>query len=62
MKYSELKKLLKKNGCFLHHNGKRHEIWINPKTGKQFPIGRHNSGQEVAKGTLDSILRDAGLK
>ena len=59
--YGELKKMLKKGGCYFDHNGKRHEIWINPKTGVQFPVGRYNS-QEVKTGTLKSILEDAGLK
>lgn len=61
MTHGELKRLLKKNGCEFHHHGKRHDIWINPKTGKQFPVGRHDK-QEVPPGTRDSILKDAGLK
>lgn len=61
MTYGELKRLLKKNGCYLHHDGKKHEIWYSPITGKQFPVGRHNS-QEVRPGTLKSIKTDAGLK
>lgn len=61
MTYGELKKILKKNGCYLHHNAKRHEIWYSEKTGIQFPVGRHNS-QEVKNGTLKSIMNDAGLK
>lgn len=61
MRYGELKKLLKGNGCYLHREGKRHEIWYSPKTRKSFTVGRHN-GQEVASGTLDSILKEAGLK
>lgn len=61
MTYSELKKLLKKNGCRLHHQGTRHEIWENTKTGVQFPVGRHNT-EEVKKKTLESIKNAAGLK
>jgi len=61
MTYGELKKLLKKSGCFFHHQGSRHEIWKNPKTGDEFPVGRHNT-QEVPKGTLNSIKDSAGLK
>jgi predicted RNA binding protein YcfA (HicA-like mRNA interferase family) len=60
MTYGELKRLVKKNGCFLHHQGKRHEIWENPKTGKQFPIGRHDS-KEVRESTLKRVKTDAGL-
>ena len=61
MTYGELKRELKKNGCYLHHHGSRHEVWENPKTGKQFPLGRHDT-KEVPKGTLDSIRKAAKLK
>ncbi|WP_294471548.1 type II toxin-antitoxin system HicA family toxin [uncultured Ruminococcus sp.] len=61
MKYSELKKLLKKNGCYLVREGANHEQWFSPQTGKTFSIGRHK-GQEVASGTLKNIKRDAGLE
>ena len=60
MKYSELKKLLVKNGCKLEREGHEHEIWLSPITGKRFSVGRHKS-QEVASGTLKRILKDAGL-
>ncbi len=60
MTYGELKRLLNKAGCFLHHQGSRHEIWKNPKTGKLFPVGRHDT-MEVRDGTLKAIKRDAGI-
>jgi predicted RNA binding protein YcfA (HicA-like mRNA interferase family) len=61
MKYSELEKLLRKNGCKILRNGTRHDIWVNTKTGKRFTMPRHH-GQEVAEGTKNSILKSAGLK
>lgn len=61
MKYSELKKLLKKNGCEFRHEGKRHEIWYSPKTGIEFPVGRHNS-QDVAPGTFKAIMKQSGIE
>lgn len=61
MKYSELKKLLKKNGCQLLREGAGHEIWYSPKTAKTFSVGRHNT-EDVKKGTLKSIMKDAGLE
>lgn len=61
MKYSELKKILKKYGCFFDHSGGRHEIWYSPITKKNFPIGRHRT-EEVAEGTLKMILRQAGIE
>ena len=61
MKYSELKKLLKKRGCRFDHEGKKHEIWFSPITGRIFPVSRHDS-EDCPAGTLNSILKDAGLK
>lgn len=61
MTYSELKKLLKKNGCKMIRQGANHEVWQNTKTNKLFTVGRHKS-QEVSAGTLQSIKKDAGLK
>ncbi len=61
MKFSELKKLLKKNGCKFDHDGKKHEIWYSPITGNYFTVGRHNS-QDVASGTFKAIMEQAGIK
>lgn len=61
MKVSELKKLLKQEGCYLDAEYTNHEWWYSPKTGKHFPIPRHNA-KEIKTGTLNSILKDAGLK
>lgn len=62
MKVSELKKQLKQHGCY-HDNQDYtgHERWYSPKTGKYFPVPRHDS-KEVATGTLNRIYKDAGLK
>lgn len=62
MKYNELEKKIKKIGCF--DTGKQmngHPIWHSPKTGKDFKMSNHGSG-EVATGTLNAILKAAGLK
>ena len=61
MKYSELKKLLKENGCRIEREGANHEIWYSPVTGKSFPVGRHDS-KDVVSGTLNAIKKQAGLK
>ena len=61
MKYSELKKLLRKNKCFKQSEGARHETWYSPTSNRLFQVGRHDS-QDVKKGILVKILRDAGLK
>jgi len=61
MKYSELKKILKKNGCNFDRDGGNHEIWYSPHTQRLFAVGRH-SGKEVPTGTASSIFKQAGIK
>lgn len=60
MKTAELLKLFKKEGVQLTRRGKRHDIYYSPITKKEFPVPRHKT--EIATGTLNSILKDAGLK
>ncbi|MBQ9362998.1 MAG: type II toxin-antitoxin system HicA family toxin [Bacteroidaceae bacterium] len=62
MKYNELERLVKKAGCY--DTGEQmagHPIWHCPSTGKDFKMSNHKS-EEVAKGTLNAILKAAGLK
>lgn len=62
MKYNELVKLVKKAGCYdTGETQAGHPLWINPNTGVKFKMSHHQS-KEVAKGTLNQILRAAGLK
>ena len=61
MRYSELKNLLKQHGCYKQSEGTRHESWHSPKTNKTFQVGRHDS-EDVKKGILNRILKDAGVK
>ncbi|MGO5166398.1 MULTISPECIES: type II toxin-antitoxin system HicA family toxin [unclassified Candidatus Paralachnospira] len=60
MKTQELLKMLKKSKCEFVRSGSRHDIWYSPTTGKQFAVPRHKT--EVSSGTLNNILKDAGLK
>ena len=62
MKYNELEKMLRKAGCY--DTGEQqagHPLWHSPKTGNYFQMSNHG-GEEVAKGTLNKILKKAGLK
>ena len=61
MKGSELKKQLRKAGCYQVGEYDGHERWYSPLTGKTFPVPRHDS-KEIATGTANKILKDAGLK
>lgn len=58
---NELLKLLKKDGWFLYKNGSNHDLYRHATKPNQIPIPRHGN-KEVAKGTLNSILKAAGLK
>lgn len=61
MKYSELRKKLEKDGWFIKRHGKEHDIYTHSVKGGEVQVGRHKA-QEVAKGTLNNILKMAGLK
>lgn len=62
MKYNELERKVKKIGCY--DTGKQmsgHPLWYSPVTNKVFQMSNHGN-EEVAKGTLNAILKAAGLK
>lgn len=62
MKYNELERKVKKEGCYdtgRQRNG--HPLWHSPKTGMDFQMSNHGS-EEVATGTLKAILKAAGMK
>jgi predicted RNA binding protein YcfA (HicA-like mRNA interferase family) len=61
MRYGELEKIIKKNGCYYLKDGSNHEIWYSEITKRQFPFSRHKS-QEVPTGTLKAIKKQAGIK
>ncbi|MBR6250114.1 MAG: type II toxin-antitoxin system HicA family toxin [Bacteroidales bacterium] len=60
MKYSEFYKLLESHGWVIS-KGKRHYKYVKPGVNHFIPVGRHQS-QEIPKGTLERMLKDAGLK
>ncbi|WP_372472643.1 type II toxin-antitoxin system HicA family toxin [Capnocytophaga sp. ARDL2] len=62
MKYSELERLLRKNGCY--DTGKQangHPVWFSPITGQKFRTSNHKS-EEVKIKTLKSISKQSGVK
>jgi predicted RNA binding protein YcfA (HicA-like mRNA interferase family) len=59
MKFSELYRLLEKEGWTLKQ-GKKHAKYVKPGH-PAVPVGRHPA-KEVPTGTLDAILRETGLK
>ena len=60
MKTQELVKILRKNGCYIKRNGSRHDIWYSELSQKEFTVPRHKA--EIPVGTINNILKVAGLK
>lgn len=62
MKYSELERILRKNGCYdTEESLFGHPKWYSPITNSYFAMSHHHSS-EVANGTLRKILKAAGLE
>ena len=61
MKYSEIHRKLRKAGCVVENNGKRHPIWRSPLTGQLFETSYHES-EEAKIGTLKDIEKRSGVK
>ncbi|SET22383.1 type II toxin-antitoxin system HicA family toxin [Prevotella sp. kh1p2] len=62
MKYKELEKKVKRAGCYdTHRQMGGHPLWYCPATDKYFRMSNHSS-EEVATGTLNAILKAAGIK
>jgi hypothetical protein len=53
MKRNQLIRELIGAGCYLKRHGKKHDIYKNPRTGKQAPIPRHTEIKE----TLCTLIR-----
>ncbi len=61
MKYAELTRKLRRLGCeFTRYGAGSHEIWRNPKTGKQVPIPYHRS-KDIGPKLLSLILRELDI-
>lgn len=60
MKFSQLYQLLEENG-WKREKGKNHFKYVHPNFPSFIPVARHPS-KEVPTGTLNKILKDAGLK
>lgn len=60
MKYSELYRLLERDGWYIERT-KGHHIYVHPVKPGKIPVGKHGS-QEVASGTMNAILKFAGIR
>ena len=57
MKRRELERYLRSRGCFAHHAGGKHDIWVNPANGALAPP-RH---AVIKIGTVRGICRLLGV-
>lgn len=63
MKYSELHRILRKNGCY-EIPGETiagHPAWYSPITGKKFATGHHRT-HDVSETVLKNIRKCSGVK
>jgi len=59
MKRKEFIRQLKKDGCILLRSGARHDIYMNPATGKKQPVPRHT---EIEDSLVKHIRKYLGLE
>ena len=55
MKRKELLKKITSAGCVLVRHGGRHDLYINPKTGKKQPVPRHD---EIDENLAKHIIKE----
>jgi len=60
MKYSEFYRLIEQHGWTIK-GGKGHYKYVHPDFPYFIPVGRHKT-QEIPPGTLDGMMKAAGLK
>lgn len=60
MKFSELQRVLERDGWYIERTGKHH-IYIHPTKEGKLIVGKQES-HEVPTGTQKSILKKAGLR
>ena len=54
----DLKRLLKKHGCYFKRRGKGdHDIWYSPLTRRSFPV----DGKIKSRHTANAVLQQAGI-
>ena len=49
---------LRKAGCILHRHGGRHDLYLNPATGRKAPVPRHT---EIKDSLCRLIRQQLGL-
>lgn len=58
MKREALLRELKDAGCVLKRHGKRHDLYTNPRNGRNAPVPRHT---EIANTLCEVIRKQLGI-
>jgi mRNA interferase HicA len=58
MKRTVLVRILMNKGCKLVRHGKKHDIFLNPKTNRKAPVPRHT---EIADSLCRIIMKQIGI-
>jgi mRNA interferase HicA len=58
VKRTEFIRELVRSGCYLKRHGSKHDIYANPRTGKQAPVPRH---VEIKDSLCELIRRQLGI-
>jgi len=59
LKRTDLIRLIVKAGCTLLRHGGRHDIYVNPETGRKAPVPRH---REIPTTLVKIILKQLDVK
>jgi predicted RNA binding protein YcfA (HicA-like mRNA interferase family) len=59
MKRRAFEKHLKALGCFLHHHGGNHDVWINERNLKRSPLPRH---ADIPAPLVKAICKQLGVE
>lgn len=58
MRKRDLVAHLKKHGCEIAREGRRHEVWCNPANGRESTVARHT---EIPNPTARGIAKQLGI-
>ena len=61
MTFREIDRLLTSNGWYHHHTNGSHFVYKHNEMTGSISVPNHG-GKDIAKGTLNGILKQAGLK
>jgi predicted RNA binding protein YcfA (HicA-like mRNA interferase family) len=59
VKRRDLIRELAKNGCVLHRNGGRHDVYWDPRSGRKAPVPRHS---EIDNTLVKEIRKQLGIQ